>query len=731
MKRTISMILVAVMLVLSLVSCGYSIADEDISTYATLSQEDKANFEKALKNLLIEDGDFTTDPETKQNKINDALYAALAGTVTDDEQLKEGKAGAHDLVYYAYYCTAKFGDETVTLYASSMKTPVSVQMGLKDPTKLEEKLISKFADLDFKDKTYEAKTSGNTAKDDVAFVSYTYTYKQKNESGTESEVAKSVTNAIVVIGEALPDGKATSIGQQLSGKAIGSTLSNFEIEDEKLGAVKYTNVKINWVADGAELASFTDTTYDEKTTVTDTNGISRNLKDVELTYHIYPVGFISVPEYNATSVMNEILANSVSANVFYELVFGKDFVGAGDEDKKYTEEQKNEILDKYKDIAYKEIVEKLDNNVKSYVTEDKKADTLADFISAIAKTQNSYISAEDSFKKAENSLETAETALESAETAQKEAQKAYDDKVAKDGEAAATAEKETLDKAIAKVNTAKETLEGKKNEAGELVGGAKKALEEAKAAFERATDNRNYKISALFALDNGEMEKKIADGYSKSTELYLQEVYENEIKMNVAKEVFYFLRQNVKINAYPEKAIEATYEQLLQNYEYKFYNEDYGDTKVSNYKHYEKSFEKYFIATVANDLKLTLKTYEDAEKALRENAKTYVEPILVIYAAANAYGAVVTDEEYEEYKDELGAGYDNNLSAYGDNSFRYACQFDKLLNHLLEEGQVEPGEDEKVVYNKYITYYFDETREPASYVENAEDEEDEHAGHNH
>ena len=430
--------------------------------------------------------------------------------------------------------------------------------------------------------------------------------------------------------------------------------------------------------------------------------------------------------------MNDILSNSVTANIFYEIVFGRDFVGVGDEEDKYTEEQKNEILDKYKDISYKQTVEKTENGVKTYVEEEKTAASLGDLISAIASSQTNYASADDSYETAKKSLEKAESELKTAESALETAQKAYDDKVASAGEEGAATEKAALETAKTKLEAAKEAIDGKKNDSGELVGGAKKALEEAEAALKRAEDNRTKVLAALYALDNGEMEAKVADGYAKSTELYLNDAYENEIKMNVAKEVYYFLRQNVKVNAYPEKAIEATYDQLLQNYEYKFYNENYGDTKVSNYKQYEKSFEKYLIATVASELKVTVNTFEAAKDALRENAKTYVEPILVIYAAANAYGVVVTDEEYEAYKDELGASYDNNLSAYGDNSFRYACQFDKLINHFLEEGQVEPGDDGKVVYNKYVTYFFDETREPASYVENTENEEDdEHADHDH
>ena len=58
MKRIISSILVVIMLVLSLASCGYSLKSDDMTDYATFNAEDKAAFEKALLELIIKDGEF-------------------------------------------------------------------------------------------------------------------------------------------------------------------------------------------------------------------------------------------------------------------------------------------------------------------------------------------------------------------------------------------------------------------------------------------------------------------------------------------------------------------------------------------------------------------------------------------------------------------------------------------------------------------------------------------------
>lgn len=671
------MILVAVMVVLSLVSCGYSIADEDISTYATFSAENKAAFEAELKKLLIEDGEFTNDPAKRADKLEDAINAALASSVSKEEKKTEGKPTGKDLVYYSYYCTAKFGEETVTLFASSMKSssPQSVQIGLKDPTDLEKKLAEAF-DVDFKDKTYTSTTSGKAKKGDVAFVTYTYSYTEKGSDGIEKTVSKTVTNGIVVIGDALEEGKtATTLEVALNGKTIGTTVDNFKLMDETRGEISYSNVKINWVADGAEIASFKNVTYDEKYSVTDTTGTSRELKDVELTYHIYPVGYVSVPEYNATNVMNLILGIDITPDMFYEIVFGEYFLDKSEEDKKA-------VLDKY-------------------ISKDGDKDvSLEALITSIGKLQ-------EEIESAESTLEKAKTTLDEKQTAYNTAKKKYDDKVKADGEAAATAEKEALDKADAALN-------GAKNEAGELEGGAKKAVENAEIALKEKTDSRDGKLATLFAFDEGKMKAAITDGYKKSTEKYLIDTYNNEIKMNIAKEVFYFLEKYVDVTGCPEKAVEATYDQLVQNYKHDFYNGQFSSTnKVSNYKQYKGDFKAFFVAKVSEDVK-SVETYDDAVAALYENAKTYVEPIVLIYAASAAYGVVATEEEYEAYMEDDENNYSYNEYSYGANSVRYAFQFDKLINHILESEESEDG----VVTYKNIQYTIGT---PASEANSTED----------
>ena len=51
-KRIIGLILVVAMLTLSLVSCGYSFAKDDLTAYATFSAENKAAIETAYSELI-------------------------------------------------------------------------------------------------------------------------------------------------------------------------------------------------------------------------------------------------------------------------------------------------------------------------------------------------------------------------------------------------------------------------------------------------------------------------------------------------------------------------------------------------------------------------------------------------------------------------------------------------------------------------------------------------------
>ncbi len=664
MKKIISMIMVAVMLILSLVSCAYSIADEDISAYATISAENKKLLEAALKDLAIEDGDFTADAEIRNQKVEDALYASIANSVASEEKKTEGKASGHDLVFYSYYCTAKIDEKDVVLFASNMKSGSEgkFQLGILDSTKtLEIELGKLFSDFDFKNNSYktESPTATTLKEGDVVFVSYKYKEKVKNDEGKEVEKDVTITNEMIVVEKVSDDG-VENLAQYLNGQ------EGNKVDTPKNGVqgVDYTNIKVDWIATGKELGTVKDVTFDEEKKVKDIRGAEYNLEDVELTYHVYPVGYIGVEDYNGRNVIDVILGAQITPNIFYEILFGEKFF-----DKSETE--RNKILDKY-----------------TTRDADGKKMKLGTLIESIAAAHNDLDSKEKTLKTAKETLEKSKETLETA-------QKNYDE--------AAESDK----------NTKLEAL----NKAKESVKKAEDAVSTAENNLKQSERDKDEKIRLLLTLENGKMENKVAESYKENVRSNLIDSYNNEIKMNLANEIYFFFEKYVDVKSYPEKAIDTTYDQLIQNYKYDFYKGDF-DSSTSNYKKYEGNFKNFLMVEVKelNGGK-DVTNYDTALALIRKDAENYVKPVLVMYAIAEAFNLTVTEKEYDKYMD--SDNYDANVYQYGENAVRYAYQFDKIMNYFLQDGVTAAVNGEgKVNYNGHITYKF---ATPAS--EEAEDEE--------
>ena len=96
-KRIVALVLLLCMLVSVLAGCAYSYVDDDMSQYVATTKEELL---EALKNLKIEDGDFTTNEETREKKVADALMSAIAAL---GESKTAGTASAGDKVYYRYF----------------------------------------------------------------------------------------------------------------------------------------------------------------------------------------------------------------------------------------------------------------------------------------------------------------------------------------------------------------------------------------------------------------------------------------------------------------------------------------------------------------------------------------------------------------------------------------------------------------------------------------------------
>lgn len=608
MKRIIALILVVVTLTLSLASCGYSMHDEDYKAYANYNKEE---IEAALKVLEIEDGDFTSDAATRDQKVLDTVYEALAkkvDTKNEDLRVTTGVVGAHDLLYYCYYVTAFFkdgdADKEVTLYAANMNlSKVSnFQLGHSERGDVAELIETALKEYDLTDKAYTVTDKDKTATTDgkVAYVSYTQVVTD-TEGKTKTT---SFTNHRITLGEG-------DVGKKLVGSTIGTAVADFKSED---GMTSYTSCKVDWVVEtGAEL-TFKNKTFDTATTVKDTEGVSRNLKDVELTYHVYPVYYYEVEDYTASSVLRTLISS-----------LSKDSL-----------------------------------------------ECLADAEAEI-KTFNEKLSA---FNTKKTAYETALEAEEKAKKTYDDAKEAYDtenEKQDKDADKLA-AYLETVNKAEEKYNTAKGDTATKKTE----MDTAKTELETAESAL----------LGKVKADEGKSTSETVVAAYTKLTYDNLLEAYNSELKALLAKEIYEVLTEKITTTGAPPKAVQKTYDRLIESYEYTFYNSKY-DSSESNYKHYNGNFKSFLMAKTGKT------NYTDAKHAVWQEAVAHVKTIVLVYVAADVFGQVATDAEIKEYKkDELGY-YEAYVASYGELNTLAAFQFDKLMNYLVDfDTNEETGEAE-------------------------------------
>jgi len=635
-KRIISLILVLVMLCLALASCGYSIADEDISKYATFDEDSKLKLEEALKKLSIKDGDFTTDEETRKNKVIDSIYKDLAtSSASDAEEVKEGKPADHDIIYYNYYFTAEIDGKTYYFNTTNMKsgTTTSIQLGLADPTDFEKAVAALFADLDFKDKTYKTDTSGEVKEGDVVYVTYSYTHNVPTDDGTATKPETvTATNERIV----LTKGASALVDHLLNNKA---TINSSSIKDFEDNGKSYTGIKINWREASKEIGTVKYVTYTDSkdSTVKDVTGAPKDLKDKELTYHIYPAYYHDIPEFTAVNFVNIILGDSITYEAITRVLFGEKFADKTDDEKKAI--------------------------VDNYITKDGDKDvTLEELVKAISTAQKEYDSALAAKEKAEGDVNTKQATYNSAKSK-------YD--------------AEPNDERKSALDTAETNLNN-----------AKKELETATTTYNEKLATRDNKVKTLIDTVNAKKDmaagrNDLVDGYKVLTYEYLRDIYNEEVRMNLAEAV-YALFNDVTVNSLPEKAVDESYNRLIENFEYDFYNGTDEASKQSYYSINGGDFKEFLKAKIT-ETRVQTTDYEMALREVRKMAEEYVKPIVIIYAISEAYGIVATEEEYEEYMESEDSNYESKVFNYGENSVRYAYQFDKLMNYILEYEELDNG----------------------------------------
>ena len=638
-KRIVALILTVVMSLLALTSCnsGFDFVEENLNDYADFKVED---FKKALEALEIEDGEFTTDDDTRKKIVAATIYNAIADKIvasTDEEdRLTAGTLGAGDVLYFVYYAVDKNGN---TFFANQMNESTITSNKAEHVLKLDDYLDGKgdeflklvaenLAEGDLADYVYDMLTSSElqskaeealkaekpaateaeikAAKADAIKVkvgdtiSITYTRKYPKDGNTVTEKA---SYEVITLDAANPlhqkfleEGAVANVGSKL--EAVTGKNGDTVTKDKKFKVTidgveyEYSDVNIDYkvASKGQAIAVFDYVKYpkedDTTTKPTTPNNLSKSGTTVDLagetlTYHVFPVYAIDTPSYE------EITAEDILYHIYGKNISEKTF-------------------EAFKDETYK--------------NGDKK---LADLLKEVADIFDTKSEDNDFYKEGENLKNLLDAHTKAVEAG---------------GSNPSTAQKEVITKALEALTDAQNEL-----------------LKGTIAKIVAATNSKGEKLGDA-----------ISEEYYEATFHSLKESYDSDIVKKVQKAVWNLILDDeiLKVKAYPTELVEEYVELLRESYEYDFYKGDF-DKDSSNYDEYKGDFNKFLDAELADELKVAGKGKYD--EALAIQAKEAIDPIIRIYVVAKALNsdAVKAMPGYIDL-DEKGGLYKIDEEAYKD-----------------------------------------------------------------
>lgn len=359
-KRIVALILTVVMALLALTSCGsFDFAKEDLSAHVDFNLD---KFLDDLQNIKISDHYFTGDDATRDKIVATSIYNAVANKLiskaTDSDKFKTGAITAGDAVYFVYYAVdektgntffvSDMDEATVTSAAtsenhvvklgdffytntSSTKDDEDFLQLIIDNAKLgniEDYIYNTLTKSEIENKALEGlKDDATTEEKDAAkkaaltvkegdTICVSYTYKYTTEEGAEHT---RVASYEIITLDAEDPFHQLFLAEGTTAQ-VGSSLSN---EGNKFEAVingenrTYTSISIAYKVEtwnkNNPIATFKYTPYKTDKQITPSNAYAQdekvNLKDVELTYYVYPVYAINLPAHS------EITAEQILLNV--------------------------------------------------------------------------------------------------------------------------------------------------------------------------------------------------------------------------------------------------------------------------------------------------------------------------------------------------------------------------------------------------------------------------------
>lgn len=706
-KKIVSLVLALVMVVLTLVSCGApSIVSRDLTEFATFKFDE---FKADLQKIVIEDGAYTNNVEWREGLVTEKIFSSISTAVIKaDKKLYSGTIGENDVAYYCYYTSYTDGDKVYYFNFDQMNEDTVTASGTKANHVIENSQVTpNDDDYNFK-KALKAALSGlkfdqaydmDATKDTVVSVngdeavtvviSYTRSYKGADdktvtETALYEELVLSEANKAVspLVAKLLSEGSVLKVNNKVTVKkttgegdsATTEDVSTFEVVD---GEVTYTyeNVQIKWIVkdQGDGSVTFKYTPYTAKTEVEPSNLHTKDqkidLKDKELTYHVFPVYFYEVPAISADSIIKYVLADKVALTDFE--VFEDEAYKNGDMTvKALIEELKemytlksstskkfsdaSEALKKYTYITMLSKLQAEDYTAADSITDnaDKNLLTKLGHFSQLKNVEKATLT--DAEKAALNAALAYMADLEDEDVknvldlaAEAEAKRKI---VTEAGDAATDAQKQAATLAETEYKTAALKLYKDQKDAA-----YKDVLD---AAFDK-------KIAEITAAKNDAAEegKKTVAEIVKSEKIdstthELDSAYRNHVADAVAAEVWKLIDKYVTVSAYPEDILKEYTEHLYESYEYDFYKGD-KDSKQSNYAYYKGDLEAFLIDTMVTK-KFIAEGEKDYMKGIEAEAKTFIAPIIKVFVVAKAFEEEGAQEKLAAYveKDIAAGVYD-------------------------------------------------------------------------
>ena len=733
-KRIISLILVVAMMFLVLTGCSFNYSKADLSQYATLN----GDFKNAIKNLSIDDADFTTDEATRWAKVEDAIAKALLSVVEADKKSFEGTPDLYDNLSFCY--VAMYDGKIIYTSKMDASSPTTIQLGLSSLKDLNAAISEKILSLSDEELVRFYQTSKMATGDSKTVV------------GEKDIVAVSYTKGDTEVKYELVKTETAGFGQWLVGKPVGATLKKEYVTTD----ATYSNIKVESVlVDAKDTAKVTANstifiTYTEEITYTDAEATKISIEgytesgDGKFTkkYDTAPltVGVADAADATEKTFAGQLVGLKVGTasdikgiNKTVSVTTTKGDAEPVKEDKgvsvNYTGITIHYVVNGapvYGDQGFADAITveyapaKTVTGVKSTTGEtvtfdgetkatyyiypvsylpvdnagvtldengkltgaDVNAETLIrEFYSTLTKVEP------HEHEEGEEHSDDEKTVYE-FDTLNNENYKNGNDTLATlltalstlysgdyaTKESALTKAKESLVTALK--NLAKDST--KEAAATEARNAYNKAKNEFKTEEEKVEDQID-KILACSSIED--VKKGLAKDYAEYQYDTLESTYKNDMNKAVYSAIFALLDYSkegsmVTFKELPKKAVDEAYDAIINTYKYNFYEGKNSTTNKTYYEESEGNFET-FLKTNVKDA--SGKTYADIDAvyaALELQAQDDVREIILIYLLAKEFDLELNKDEIKQYKKEY-----KNDKAQADQYYQLAGLFTYLFGY--------------------------------------------------